>query len=139
MIPPGAVDVQVPAAQALLTEAKFLNYPAAGLVLRPDAGLDAVQADHEETVVDRDGHRGRSQVPARIRLIDPVADLRRTSRAPDDAAHGQLAGEPPAVSDHPWQRQALPGLTPHGARHGHVRADVGPVERCLRVGRLPAP
>src|SRR5215470_10070712 len=55
VVPPGAVDVQVAAAQALLVETELFHDAPARVVLRADARLDPVQPYHEETMVDGHG------------------------------------------------------------------------------------
>ena len=108
MVPPCTVDVQVPAAQPFLVEAELLHHAPAGVILRADTRLDPVQADDEETMVDRHGQRGGDNPAAGHLLVDPVTHLPGPGRAPQDAADGQLAGEPPAVGDGPRQGLALP-------------------------------
>src|ERR1017187_3175292 len=93
MVAPGTVNMQAPVAQALIAEAEFLYYPAAGVILRPDGRLDPVQPHDEETMVHRHRQRRRSHAPPGIRLVDPVTHLTGPRRSPDDAAHGQLPGE----------------------------------------------
>ena len=60
----------------------------------PDVDLDAVQPDRAEAVVDRPSRR-RSGVTPRpaIRLVDPVADVRRAERPAGDPADGDLPDE----------------------------------------------
>src|SRR5690242_13696788 len=65
VVPPGAVDMQVAAAQALLVEAEFFHHAPARVVLRADARLDPVQPHHEETMVDRHGQRRGGHPAAR--------------------------------------------------------------------------
>src|SRR5215471_17106285 len=139
MVPPGAVDVQVPAAQPLLMEAELFHHAPAGVIFRADARLDPVQPHDKETMVDRHRQRRGNDFAAGRPFVDPVPHLPGPGRAPQDAADRQLASEPPVVNDGPGQRLALPRLAPHGARHGHVRADAGPVQRRFRIGRLPGP
>ena len=139
VVAPGAVDVQLADPDALVPEAELFHHPARGGVLRPDRRLEPVHAHHPEAVVD--GHRqrrGDDPAPG-VRLVDPVADLPGPRRAPDDGADGQLPGELAAVADDPGQRDALPGLAPHGAHHRHVRPDRRPDQRRLGVRRLPRP
>src|SRR4029077_3884464 len=52
-------------------------------------------------------------------------------------ADRQLSHELAAVRHHPRDRLTLPGFPAHGPHHRDVRAEAGPVERRLRVGRLP--
>src|SRR5215469_17220105 len=127
MIAPRPVDMQAPAAQALLAEPEFLHYPPAGVVLRPDGRLDPVQPDHEEAMIHGHGQRSRGDAPTRVRLVDPVTHLRGPGRSPHDAADGELPGEVPAVRYDPGHGQPLAGLPAHRARHGDVRAEAGPV------------
>src|SRR5215472_1594736 len=137
MVAPGAVYMQVAAAQAFVPETQLLDHPPAGVVFRPDAGFDPVQPDHHEAVVDGHRQRGGGHSPAVHRFVDPVAHLRRAGRPPDDAPDGQLPDEASAVGDHPRQGQPLPGFAAHGARHCDVGAEPGPVQGRLRVGRFP--
>src|SRR6516165_9704488 len=46
VVPPGTVDVQVAAAQALFVKAELLHHAPARVVLRADARLDSVQSHH---------------------------------------------------------------------------------------------
>src|SRR5215469_18841449 len=139
MVPPGAVDVQVAAAHALFVEAEFFYHASARVVLRADARLDPVQPDYEETVIDGHGQRRGGHPAAREPFVDPIPDLPRPGRAPQNAADRQLAGELPTVDDGPRKGLALPGFPAHGPGHGHVRADAGAIQRGLRVRWLPGP
>jgi hypothetical protein len=55
MVAPGAVNMQAAAAQPLFPEPQFLHHPAAGVILRPDGGLDPVQADDKWPWPERSG------------------------------------------------------------------------------------
>src|SRR5690606_1064757 len=84
VVAPGAVDVELTPAYALLAEAELLHHPSAGVVLRPDVRLDPVEADREEAVIDGHGEGGGDDAPPGERAVDPVAHLTRSGRAPDD-------------------------------------------------------
>src|SRR5690348_7536720 len=94
MITPCTVYMQVATPYALLAEPELFHHSPAGVVLRPDAGLDPVQPDDEEAVVHGHRERGRGAPAAGPVLADPVAHLCRPRRSPDDAAHGELPDEP---------------------------------------------
>src|SRR6266545_4300457 len=127
------------AAEALVAEPEFLHDPSARMILRPDVGLDPVQANGEEAMIDSHRERGRGDAPASADLVNPVTDLPTPSRTPLDAAHGELAREPPAVGYGPGHRDALARLAPHRAGHRDIRPEARTIQGGLRIRWLPRP
>src|SRR6202012_4587305 len=99
VVPPAAVDVQLPDPDAFVPETELFHHPAGCDVLGADGGLQPVHPHAAEAVVD--GHRqrrGDDPAPG-VGLVDQVADLAGPGRAPDNGADGELPGEFTAVAD----------------------------------------
>src|SRR5665811_2170171 len=135
VVTPPALDVQVPLAKSLLTQAELGDHPQARGVLGPDGDLHPVQAHRAEAVVDGEGNGRRGDPSAGDVLADPVPDAGRAQGAADDGRHRELADELTAVRHRERQRGARAGLLGQGP---HEAAEAGRwAGRPFRGRRLP--
>jgi hypothetical protein len=105
VVAPGAVDEQVVLRESLVHESQALEQAAAARVVRHVVGLDPVELQDREHVLDRRFERLAHQSPALVGVIDRVAqhaglersagDLRVVDATDHVLRHGAQAQHPP--------------------------------------------
>ena len=109
VVAPVAVDVEVAAQQALAAEAQPLDQPLAGPVLGPDVGLHAGAGPTAPKAWSQTSATASEAMPRPATdAVDPVAEVPRAQRAPDDVVDRHLPGQPALDADGERQRGAQP-------------------------------